>query len=91
MPKTLTMAVFGLLLGMIGIDPMSGYNRFSGGVHELSDGLGVLPLAVGLFGVSEIMLAYGTRAMQPMKPRFANLCRHARRRAPRSGRSAAAR
>ena len=58
---------------MIGIDPMSGYNRFSGGVHELSDGLGVLPLAVGLFGVSEIMLAYGTRAMQPMKPRFSEL------------------
>ena len=73
MPKTLTMAVLGLLLGMIGIDPMSGYNRFSGGVHELSDGLGVLPLAVGLFGVSEIMLAYGTRAMQPMKPRFSEL------------------
>ena len=45
MPKKLTMAVLGLLLGMIGIDPMSGYNRFSGGIHELSDGLGVLPLA----------------------------------------------
>ncbi len=73
MPKTLAMAVLGLLLGMIGIDPMSGYNRFSGGVHELSDGLGVLPLAVGLFGVSEIMLAYGTRALQPIKPRFSEL------------------
>ena len=73
MSKTLTMAVLGLLLGMIGIDPMSGYNRFSGGVHELSDGLGVLPLAVGLFGVSEIMLAYGTRAMQPMRDRWHRL------------------
>ena len=41
MPKTLTMAALGLLLGMIGIDPMSGYNRFACGVHELSDGLGV--------------------------------------------------
>jgi putative tricarboxylic transport membrane protein len=73
MSKTLTMAVLGLLLGMIGIDPMSGYNRFSGGVHELADGLGVLPLAVGLFGVSEIMLAYGTRAMRPMNPKFSEL------------------
>jgi putative tricarboxylic transport membrane protein len=72
-PKTLAMATLGLLLGMIGIDPMSGYNRFSGGVHELSDGLGVLPLAVGLFGVSEIMLAYGTRALQPIKPRLSEL------------------
>jgi putative tricarboxylic transport membrane protein len=33
----------------------------------------VLPLAVGLFGVSEIMLAYGTRAMQPMNPRLSEL------------------
>ena len=76
---------------MIGIDPMSGYNRFSGGVHELSDGLGVLPLAVGLFGVSEIMLAYGTRAMQPMRPRLCGAVAVARRSArTRSARSAAA-
>jgi len=74
MPKTLTMATLGLLLGMIGIDPMSGYNRFAGGVHELSDGLGVLPLAVGLFGVSEIMLAYRNQAMRPAsRPRLAEL------------------
>src|SRR5712692_6322545 len=74
MPKTLTMATLGLLLGMIGIDPMSGYNRFSAGVHELSDGLGLLPLAVGLFGVSEIMLAYGSKAMRPARrPRLSEL------------------
>jgi putative tricarboxylic transport membrane protein len=73
MPKTLTMAALGLLLGMIGIDPMSGYNRFSGGVPELADGLGVVPLAVGLFGVSEVMLTYGARVMRPMKPRLSEL------------------
>jgi len=66
MPKTLTMAALGLLLGTIGIDPMSGYNRFSGGIPELADGLGVVPLAVGLFGVSEIMLAYGEKVAQPV-------------------------
>jgi putative tricarboxylic transport membrane protein len=73
MPKTLTMAALGLLLGMIGIDPMSGYNRFSAGIPELADGLGVVPLAVGLFGVSEIMLTFGNRVMQPMKPRLREL------------------
>jgi len=74
MPKTLTMAALGLLLGMIGIDPMSGYNRFSGGIHELTDGLGLVPLAVGLFGLSEIMLAFGKGAMQPVaRPRLAEL------------------
>ena len=74
MPKTLTMAALGLLLGTIGIDPMSGYTRFSFGVHELTDGLGVVPLAVGLFGLSEIMMGYGARAAQPMaRPRLAEL------------------
>jgi len=59
MLKTLAMAAFGLMLGMIGIDVMSGYTRFSYGVVELGDGVGIVPVAVGLFGVSEILLAAG--------------------------------
>ena len=59
MPKTLAMAVAGLLLGMIGIDAMSGYTRFSFGILELSDGIGIVPVAVGLFGLSEILLTAG--------------------------------
>ena len=59
MLKTLAMAAFGLLLGMIGIDVMSGYTRFSFGVIELGDGVGIVPVAVGLFGVSEILLTAG--------------------------------
>jgi putative tricarboxylic transport membrane protein len=55
-PKTLAMATFGLLLGMIGIDAMSGYTRFSYEVVELADGIGIVPVAVGLFGVSEILM-----------------------------------
>ena len=64
MVKTLTMAVVGLLFGMIGIDAMSGYTRFNYGVIELSDGIGIVPVAVGLFGLSEILLTAG----QPMPP-----------------------
>jgi putative tricarboxylic transport membrane protein len=56
MLKTLAMAAFGLLLGMIGIDAMSGYTRFSFGIVELGDGVGIVPVAVGLFGISEILL-----------------------------------
>jgi len=59
MLKTLAMAAFGLMLGMIGIDVMSGYTRFSYGVVEFGDGVGIVPVAVGLFGVSEILLAAG--------------------------------
>ncbi len=64
MVKTLAMAGLGLILGMIGIDAMSGYTRFSYGVIELADGIGIVPVAVGLFGVSEILLAAG----QPTPP-----------------------
>src|SRR3989441_8207841 len=52
MLKALTMAALGLLLGMIGIDQMTGYFRFAYGVVELGDGIGVVPVAVGLFGLS---------------------------------------
>jgi len=57
MPRSLMMAAFGLLLGMIGIDTMSGYFRFHYGVAALGDGIGIVPVAVGLFGISEIMLS----------------------------------
>jgi len=59
MSKTLAMAALGLMLGMIGIDAMSGYTRFSFGIVELGDGVGIVPVAVGLFGISEILLTAG--------------------------------
>jgi putative tricarboxylic transport membrane protein len=49
MLKSLTMGALGLLLGMIGIDPMTGFFRFNYGLVELGDGIGVVPVAVGLF------------------------------------------
>src|SRR5678809_166392 len=74
MLKALAMAALGLLLGMIGIDQMSGYFRFAYGVVELGDGLGVVPLAVGLFGIAEVLLTAG-QATPPavLKPRLADL------------------
>jgi putative tricarboxylic transport membrane protein len=65
--KTLAMAALGLLLGMIGIDTMSGYTRFEYGVTELGDGIGVVPVAVGLFGLSEILLAAGAATPPPVQ------------------------
>src|SRR6267378_987526 len=59
MLKGLAMAALGLLLGMIGIDQMSGYFRFAYGIAELGDGIGVVPVAVGLFGLAEILLTAG--------------------------------
>ena len=67
MVKTLAMAMAGLLLGMIGIDAMSGYTRFSYGVIELSDGIGIVPVAVGMFGLSEILLTAGQATPPPVQ------------------------
>ena len=53
--RTLLMACLGLLLGTIGIDPLSGHFRFSFDIPELGDGIGIVPVAVGLFGLGEIL------------------------------------
>jgi len=74
MLKTLATAVLGLLLGMIGIDVMSGYTRFNFGIVELGDGVGIVPVAVGLFGISEILLTAGAAAPpQVQRPRLRDL------------------
>lgn len=74
MLKALAMAVLGLSLGMIGIDPMTGFSRFSFGLVELGDGLGVVPVAVGLFGLSEILLTAGQSTIPEVtKPRLTEL------------------
>ena len=64
MLRALAMAALGLLFGMVGIDQMSGYFRFAYGVVELGDGIGIVPVAVGLFGLAEILATAG----QPTPP-----------------------
>jgi putative tricarboxylic transport membrane protein len=53
--RTLLMASVGLLIGCIGIDVMTGHFRYSFDIKELGDGLGIVPVAVGLFGLGEIL------------------------------------
>jgi len=56
MVRALISAVFGLMVAMIGIDPVMGAPRFSFGVTELLDGFGIVPVAMGVFGIGEILL-----------------------------------
>ena len=53
--RTLLMAALGLLLGTIGIDVMTGHFRYEFGIPELGDGIGIVPVAVGLFGLGELL------------------------------------
>lgn len=53
--KALAMVVFGLLLGLVGTDIYSGVPRFTLGIREYSDGLNFVAVAVGVFGIAEIL------------------------------------
>lgn len=53
--KAALMALFGLFLGLVGLDPISGTPRFTFGVPALVDGINIAPLALGLFGLSELL------------------------------------
>ena len=54
--KDFLTALFGLLLGTIGMDTISGTQRLTFGVLELTDGIGFIPAVMGLFGISEILI-----------------------------------
>ncbi|VTU13949.1 Tripartite tricarboxylate transporter TctA family protein [Variovorax sp. SRS16] len=54
--KGVAMTLFGLLCGVVGTDVNSGSFRFSFGVPELSDGLELVAIAMGLFGVADFLL-----------------------------------
>jgi putative tricarboxylic transport membrane protein len=55
MVKALMMGILGLALAMIGIDPIRGMPRFTFGRVELMDGIGFVPVIMGLFGLAEIL------------------------------------
>jgi putative tricarboxylic transport membrane protein len=62
--KGIVSVIAGLLLAMIGMDTTSGTVRYSFGILELQDGLNLVAMAMGLFGVAEILKNAG----QPDRP-----------------------
>jgi TctA family transporter len=54
--KAIGMIILGLLLGLIGTDVNSGVQRYTFGVKELMDGIGFVTVAMGMFGLGEIIL-----------------------------------
>jgi TctA family transporter len=59
MVKSLAMVAFGLLLGIVGTDVNTGVQRFTFGIPELSDGIGFIVVAVGVFAIGEIVSNLG--------------------------------
>jgi putative tricarboxylic transport membrane protein len=56
MTRGLMMACLGLLLGMVGLDPILGTQRFTYGVFKFSEGFEFVLVAMGLFGISEVLV-----------------------------------
>ena len=54
--KALAMIALGVILGLVGTDVTTGMQRYTLGVNALFDGIGFVPVAMGLFGLAEIML-----------------------------------
>jgi putative tricarboxylic transport membrane protein len=54
--KSICMVVLGVALGLVGTDVQTGQQRFTFGIPELSDGIGFVAVAMGMFGIAEIIL-----------------------------------
>jgi putative tricarboxylic transport membrane protein len=54
--KGFALAIFGMLLATVGADPLTGTQRLTYGTVELSKGLDIVPVLVGLFGIGEVLV-----------------------------------
>ena len=78
MVKGLTMGVVGLFLALVGTDPITGMPRFEFGVFDLTAGLDLIAVVIGLFALSEVLVrapeegtaVEAVRAVRMRLPRF---------------------
>lgn len=74
MIKSLMMAALGIMLSGIGMDPISGHYRYTYNIQWLLDGIKIVPMAMGLFGISEIFVNLETEIKrQAITTRIKNL------------------
>jgi putative tricarboxylic transport membrane protein len=73
--RAVVMVALGLGLSTVGMEPMSGVARFTFGSLELSQGLELVPIAIGLFGVAELLVSAHNKltAERPLPVRLREL------------------
>jgi putative tricarboxylic transport membrane protein len=71
--RALMAAIVGLLIAMVGIDPVQGAPRFTFGMTQLLSGLNIVPVVMGLFGISEILLNVESSARQVFETKMSTL------------------
>jgi len=74
MVKALMMACVGIFLGTVGTDTISGIERFTYRSYTLMDGIGLIPVIMGLFGISEVLFNIEEASKQEIyQTRLSNL------------------
>ena len=72
--KALATAIFGLMLALVGTDPILGTMRLTFGQVDLQDGIDFLPVAIGLFGIAEVLVSLERLVdLQPLKMRIRDM------------------
>jgi putative tricarboxylic transport membrane protein len=72
--KALFMAVIGIMLALVGTDPLMGINRLTFDQINLIDGINFLPIAVGIFGIAEVLVSLERLySMKPIKTRVRDM------------------
>ncbi len=67
MSKGIAGAVFGLMIGCVGVDMLTGYPRFTFGQASLEGGISLIPAMIGLFSISQVMMLAEERGKKKTK------------------------
>ena len=67
--KGVAMTVMGLFVGTIGTDVISGTARYTFGINELSDGVDLAALSLGLFGIADFLVTVNRKLIKPSQAR----------------------
>ena len=57
--KNIMSGAFGILLATVGVDLLTSIERFTFGWPELTEGIGFVPVMIGVFGISELLVQAG--------------------------------
>ncbi len=72
--KALMAALLGLMIAMVGVDPIAGTQRLTFGQLGLLEGIDFLPVAIGIFGVAEVLASLErTAEIQPIRTRLRDM------------------
>jgi putative tricarboxylic transport membrane protein len=72
--KALLVAVFGLAISLIGVDPITGITRLTFGSVDLMEGIDFLPVAIGVFGIAEVLVSLENPAdLRPLPTRLRDM------------------